>query len=140
MITRNRQKTIVIFIVFAIISATAYILDSGGFIYINGIPVSVTHGPPWIANLLYNPPSALADVIIGITIIIISVAYIQYKRFGLPPQVKQDIAANGLIVGSIAICTIVLSMFSLSYTLRVTGGSIIGFMFAVFIQRQLKLR
>ncbi|MDR9411904.1 MAG: hypothetical protein RI531_04625 [Haloferacaceae archaeon] len=115
-------------------------LDSGGFIYISGMPVSVTHGPPWIANILYNPPSGLTEAIIGIAIMIISVAYIQYKRVGLPPQIKQDIAANGLIVGSIAICTIVLSMFSLSYTLRVTGGSIIGFMFAVFIQRQLDLR
>jgi hypothetical protein len=115
-------------------------LDSGGFIYINGMAVSVTHGPPWIANILYNPPSGLADAIIGIAIMIISVAYIQYKRFGLPPQTKQDIAANGLIVGLIAICTIVLSMFSLSYTLRVTGGSIIGFIIAVFIQHQLDLR
>jgi hypothetical protein len=91
MITHNRKETVVTFSAFAIISAIAYILDSGGFIYINGIPVSVTHGPPWIANILYNPPPGLAYAIISVAMIIISVAYIQYKRIGLPPKTNKTL-------------------------------------------------
>lgn len=115
----------------ALVAASAatklLMMGSGGTTVVGGETIRTGPIPVWLVELMYAPDDWVVPAILGIALVVLTVAYAGYRRNGVDAQVKREAATNGTVVCAMGASTMAL-MAVVPYWAAVPVGSAVGFL------------
>lgn len=122
------KKTIAATLAAVALIGVLAVMDSADYVVMGDTVVEVEQGPAVIVQLLYNPPSWAAPLVVVLMIGVAGLAYLGYRRHGIDEQVKAEITERMLLilfVFGLTITTVELDIFP--YVVDVAIGGIGGY-------------
>ena len=114
----------------ALVAASAatklLMMGSGGTTVVGGETIRTGPVPVWLVELMYAPDDWVVPAILGIALVVLTVAYAGHRRHGVDAQVKREAASNGTVVCAMGAATMALVAVA-PYWAAVPVGSAVGF-------------